>query len=158
MLEYKEIKFVPAYDKRHENPRKNYGIHGAEIRFTVGENKGQFVHFSLYTNWFLPETQKWLDARVLARGVTQFSLAANYHPDTNGLGYHSPYPVYEGQEPAQLECEFLDGEPCYSAQHDSGLQGYLDALIAGGLDALWGKLEAYYRRVFADAERRAKDA
>lgn len=148
MLGYKEIRFVPAYDKRHEDPRKNYGIHGAEIHFVIGESKGQFVYFQMMTNWLLPQTQQWLDARVLARGVDQIALDAHYHPDTSALGYHSPWPTYENQEPCREDCEFLNGAACYSGDHYSGIQGYLETLIASGLDALWEKLEAYYQEIF----------
>lgn len=152
MLEYKEIVFRPAYDKRHEDPRKNYGIHGAEIQFALGESGGQFVYFVMMTKWMLPHVRREMDVRLLARGMTQLDLDMHYHPDTVRLGYHSPRPIYEGQEMQREECELLDGKPCYCGEHYSSIEGYLKILVAGGLDALWEQMEAYYWEMFNDAE------
>lgn len=47
------IEIVPAYDKRHSNPEKNYGIHGSEIRmFSRGEYG--VVQFRIFTHRMLP--------------------------------------------------------------------------------------------------------
>lgn len=38
-----EIKVIPAFDKRHADPSKNYGIHGAEMLFILTGEKGAVV-------------------------------------------------------------------------------------------------------------------
>lgn len=57
----REISFSPAYDKRHIDPSKDYGIHGVEMRWYVKSSEGA-VQFVVYTNWMLPSTYKnWLE-------------------------------------------------------------------------------------------------
>ena len=41
----REIRWRPAFDKRHSDPKKNYGIHGVEMKWllTVPDGFIQFV-------------------------------------------------------------------------------------------------------------------
>lgn len=45
-----------AYDKRHKNPAKNYGIHGIDLIMALKGELGA-TQFVLYTNRQLPEVQ-----------------------------------------------------------------------------------------------------
>jgi hypothetical protein len=50
------ITFSAAYDKQHKDPNKNYGIHGVDMRMVLQGELGA-MSFTLFTNWYLPETQ-----------------------------------------------------------------------------------------------------
>lgn len=67
------------------------------------------------------------------------------------LGYHSPKPMYKGQEPMSGKCHVLNGKCYYDG---SGLNAdlLLEGFLAGGTEWLWPKLEEYYRHVFEGAE------
>src|SRR5215467_3220628 len=85
------VTFEPAYDKRHPDPKKNYGIHGVTLRMVLKGPEGA-VQFVLYTNWQLPHvTKEWED-----RPDSPQTL---WKPLPADLGYHSPKPMYEGQRP-----------------------------------------------------------
>ena len=51
------IKFSSAFDKRHKDPSKDYGIHGVDLYMAVIGKKGA-ISFTLFTNWMLPEVQE----------------------------------------------------------------------------------------------------
>lgn len=70
-------------------------------------------------------------------------------PDAWDLGYHSPKPIYEGQEPNK-ECDLLPGGECY--YDGSGLNGkpHVEPFLAGGPDYIWGVLREDYDARFGD--------
>lgn len=188
----------PAFDKRDPDPRKDYGIHGAEMLFVLKGEKGA-VQFMLYTNWQLPHVSKEHDEKVLAmanklagRPLDQTMLNVMYHPLPADVGYHSPVPMYEGQKPIgatkilqeammrnvermrkarekgeemDMEkwekweetsedtgtftpCEWLDGKPCYYDGSGLAAQEYFKVLVTEGSEAVWKKLEEYYKETF----------
>lgn len=65
----KIIKFAPAYDKRHSDPKKNYGVHGVELKFILKGEEGA-VQFVIFTNWMLPNVQKEQDAKLSDHYIT----------------------------------------------------------------------------------------
>jgi len=101
MSEFTQIvEFTPAYDKRDPDPKKNYGIHGVELRMVLKGPEGA-VQFVLYTQWMLPHVQKETDKRTVQKilaGGAAIDLDVFYHPMPADLGYHSPKPMYEGQK------------------------------------------------------------
>lgn len=136
----RDIYFTAAYDKRHPDPGKNYGIHGAEMRFVLSGDEGA-VQFLLYTNWYLPHVTRELESK--RDGKYNYFL-----PMPADIGYHSPKPIYEGQEVMAETCEYLGGKPCY--YDGSGLQAevYFEVLVSEGGEALWKKMEHYYHELF----------
>lgn len=90
-----------AWDKRSDNPAKNYGVHGMDLYFEVKRaNIGATARF--FTNWHLEIVLYWWKSRGIS-------------PSSNeGLGsidYHSPIALYEGQTPTTL-CKVTGGN-CY---------------------------------------------
>lgn len=139
----KRIEFSPAFDKRNHDPKKNYGIHGVDIRFVLIGERGA-VQFVLYTNWYLPHVADDLWTRHPAH------LRAFFGPmPPADVGYHSPVPQYEGQEPIGNNCQYLNG-PCY--YDGSGLRANdaFKVLVEEGDDGLWKYLEQYYRDTFGE--------
>ena len=137
----RKIYFEPAYDKRNPDEAKNYGIHGLDIRFVLKGDKGA-VQFVIYTNWQLPHVQK-----ELARKATKDNLFL-YLPMPADVGWHSPVPIYQDQEPISEECEYLDGKPCYYDGSTFHAEKVFDILVAEGDEAVWKYLEDYYNQVF----------
>lgn len=78
-----QVDFSPAFDKRHTDPSKNYGIHGVNMRFVLTGEKGA-SQFLVYTNWHLPSVSK--------EGWSDFML----EPMGADVGYHAKSPQYEG--------------------------------------------------------------
>jgi hypothetical protein len=95
----------------------------------------------LYTGWHLPHVRD----EFKARGWDSEPLPAD-------VGYHSPVPMYEDQEPITKECEYLDGKPCY--YDGSGLRAdeVFDILATEGSDGVWRELEAFYLSTFGELE------
>lgn len=137
------VKFTPAFDKRHADDNKNYGIHGVDMHMALKGKRGA-TQFTLFTNWHLPHVQKELDEKE--------SNHEFCHPLPADVGYHSLTPQYEGQESLTKECEYLDGKPCY--YDGSGLQALkvFDLLVEKGSEAVWKELEDRYVSLFGALE------
>ena len=120
----REIIFQAAYDKRTEG----YGRHGVDIRFVLKGDAGA-VQFVMFTDWPFND------------------LPSNLFPMAADLGYHSPTPRYEGQDPT-TECPYLDGKTCYYDGSGLNAEPVMQKLFTGGSDAVWAELESYYAETF----------
>ncbi len=131
------IELTPAFDKRHSDPSKNYGIHGVDLRMILQGKLGA-VQFVLYTNWQLPH----VTAEQNNRKGHLFC-----QPLPADLGYHAPTPQHEGQ-PSQPNCPYLDGQPCY--YDGSGLQAeaVYQTLLTEGSEGVWNVLKQKYKSLF----------
>lgn len=146
----KKIIFRPAYDRRHPDPKKDYGIHGVECWFYLIGEKG-VVQFKVYTQWMLPHVQQEHDDRCMRNikmnaEYSDKTFEWNYHPKAWDIGYHSPVPLYEGQTKME-RCDFFEGG-CYYDGSSTAADEYLEVLIAKGSKAIWKKMKEYYRNVF----------
>ena len=130
----KIVRIYPAYDNRHPDPAKNYGIHGAEMGFYLKGKKGA-VQFLLYTNWHLPHIQKELSRERM-------------QPQPVDLGYHSPKPTYKGHTVIDKHCEFLDGKKCYYDGSTSNAYEIFNILVKEGDEGMWKELDQYYKSCF----------
>jgi hypothetical protein len=138
----REVVFTPAFDKRNKDPKKNYGVHGVDLRMCLHGEAGT-VQFVVFTNWHLPHVRDELNARFTPdRAWLKDPIAAD-------LGYHSKRPLYDGQEPMGGECSVI-GCACYYDGSGLNAEPVLDLLIHEGSDAVWKRLEAYYADVFGD--------
>jgi hypothetical protein len=130
------VEFRPAWDKRHADPKRNYGIHGVELRFLVQGPLGA-TQFVMYSGWNLKHV----------REERRDDRTASYFPMAADLGYHSPRPMYEGQEPMQ-HCDLLPAGTCYYDGSGLNAEPVMESLIEEGDDAVWRKLEDEYRYRF----------
>ena len=151
------MRFRPAWDKRDPDPAKDYGVHGVELLMVVKGPEGA-VQFLLYTGWMLPETIGVPDEEKISGVLTRYREASRSFANGNllaplpaDLGYHSSRPMYEGHEPIESECEFVDG-PCY--YDGSSLRAWVpfELLLRQGDEGVWRYLEKYYESVFQDGE------
>ncbi len=142
----REICFFPAWDKRSDDPKKNYGIHGVELRFhLVGPDLA--VQFVLYTNWQLPHVREELDAKTTNPCYPHLLC----HPMAADLGYHSRTPRYDDQKPMLGSCDLLGGAPCYYDGSALNAERIYDVLLREGDKGVWRELQAYYESLLAEA-------
>ena len=137
----KLITLSPAFDKRHPDPNKNYGIHGVNLRFVLVGSEGA-TQFVLFTNWQLPHVSKEHLATSSAREIELFFM-----PMPADLGYHSKVPQYEGQEPMNQDCEYVNGI-CYYDGSGLNAEKIYDVLLKEGDEGVWRELEEYYQELF----------
>lgn len=137
----REIFFRPAFDRRSDDPKKNYGVHGVEIAFFLTGAEG-VVQFIVYTNWQLPHVQSATDARPLNDHPYMF-----HKPMAADLGYHSRVPRHEGQTMLRDDCDLLGG-PCYYDGSSLNAKPVFDVLLEKGSDGVWESLEGFYVEVF----------
>lgn len=134
----RRVSFHPAFDKRHPDPSKNYGIGAATIQFVL-IGPGGATQFVMSTGWYLPHVRAGL--------LDKADLFLK--PDGWDVGYHSPVPQYDGQEPmGSGPCEYLNGRPCYYDGSGLAAEPVLDALLREGDAAVWRVLEQRYCELF----------
>ena len=135
----REIQFSKAFDRRNPDPKKNYGVHCAEMRFLL-KKKDKAVQFVLFTGWDLPHVRE--ERSSTGKGIfTGTVMPAD-------LGYHSPKPMYEGQTLINKEpCPYI-GVPCYYDGSGLNAEQPYEVLVTEGEEALWDFLEGYYERTF----------
>lgn len=135
-----EIELMPAFDKRNLNPKKDYGIHGVEMRMILSGELGA-VQFVVYTNWQLPH----IDAE---KGHREDGLFCK--PMGADVGYHSPTPQYEGQT-SQDKCPYLDNKPCYYDGSGLAAESMLNnVLLPEGSEGVWKALKERYIDIFGE--------
>lgn len=136
----------PAWDKRNPDPKKNYGIHGVEIRMVLKGPKGA-TQFLWYTNIQLPHVRK----ETLMKHVGDFKLLELFsRPMGADVGYHSPKPLYEEQKPMDRECPYVEGGKCYYDGSSLYGQEVGERLVAEGGEAVWKVLEDEYQKNFGE--------
>jgi hypothetical protein len=89
------------------------------------------------------------------KGTVQFKVWSTSYagPDTYmavDKGYHSPRPLWEGQEIVENHCKYLEGLPCYYDGTGSGAELLEKKYRLEGLDAFWAELEEFYRYQFEE--------
>lgn len=166
----RQLEILPAFDRRSTNPKKNYGIHGVEMRWYLIGKKG-VVQFVLFTNWQLDH----VEAETF--GDWKSPKQENHHralckPMAADIGYHSPVPMFDGHNvvwPTRIIkdpkkkgllgykfpkigkkppiCQFF-GKPCYYDGSSSYAEVPFEALKSGGEEALWKFMEGYYADTF----------
>lgn len=145
----KEFKIRPAFDKRHADPKKNYGIHGCELWFYLTGPLG-VIQFGMTTGWFLPHVDKELRERERAEP----SKYSSFKPMGIDIGYHSPVPLYEGARRmgAKGECHVLPDSECYYDGSSLQADPIMAGLIEHGSDWVWTELERQYHMRFEEKQ------
>ena len=137
----RQIEFKPAFDKRNSDPSKNYGIHGLEIIFLLKKEKAT-MQFQIYTNWHLPNVQKWLNKKAVGEKLSY--IGALFNPMGADVGCHSKQPMYKGQEPTTQNCKYTDGI-CYYDGSSLQARELLERFITEGEEIVWATLEKRYQ-------------
>ena len=135
------IRFSPAF-------RDEVGIASGKSSDNYGQGSVGFeaylkgphgaVQFKMGTDWTISDCEFHYPRK-----------AHNFGPSAHDLGYHSPLPMYDGQEPISDECEFLaDGGACYYDGSGLNAQKVMARFFREGLPGVWWELEDYYRERF----------
>jgi hypothetical protein len=127
----KIVTFSAAFDRRHTDPNKNYGIHGVELRMVLRGPLGA-TQFLLYTNWMLPH-------------VTLQLPNALQRPLPSDRGYHWSTPQYEGQK--CRDCDLLPSGKCYYDGSSLSADDTFRLLLEKGDAGVWGDLEEFYNEL-----------
>lgn len=143
----RKIVFSPAFDKRDPDPKKNYGIHGVTMHWYLKGDKG-VIQFVIYTNWQLPHVWKEQDQKPCDPDPDYRHFMCR--PMPADIGYHSPKPMYEGQEPIRVSCDVLDGKTCYYDGSSLNADPIFDLLVKEGGEAVWKEMERYYHQTFEE--------
>lgn len=133
----RDIQFSPAFDKRHPDPRKNYGIESVTMCWLLRGPVG-VIQFKVSTGWNLPH-------------VVRCSSDAVDFPMATDLGYHSPHPMYDDHMLVSEECSVLGG-PCYYDGSTLNAEEPLRLLIEQGHEAVWDHMKNYYKSLFEGGE------
>jgi hypothetical protein len=136
----REIRFTPAFDKRDDDPKKNYGIHGVEMQWFVTGPLGT-IQFIVYTNWQLPHIYKEWDVKPAVDSKFPHLLC---RPMPSDLGYHSPKQMYDGQDVMTGSCEWVEGGTCYYDGSSLNAERIFIILVEEGHEAVWKALEEEY--------------
>ena len=145
-LQFEErIEVTPAWDKRDDDPHKNYGIGGVDFRFALLEKTtGTAMVFVLGTHWH------WLDAVPGFGGEGVHSLTPKMGPMPYDLGYHSPKPMYEGQEPIESECSYVGGGQCFYDGSTLAAEPLFDILLREGREGVFQTLREQWEGRFGE--------
>lgn len=131
------------FDRRDPDDRKNYGIHGIDIFYILVGQKGA-VQFAFTVDKFLPhieleERPKW--------APTRFS---RNHFSGLDVGYHSPHPMWDGQEP--MACDIIETGKCYAdgsiLRADEWVKEIFSVRGSHPEELLWKKMEQEYEERF----------
>jgi hypothetical protein len=136
----RRIEFRGAFDKRHTDPSKDYGVHGMDLRFVLIGPKGA-TQFLCYTGLHLPHVREELFRK---RRGEKYDLGAPMGAD---IGYHAREPQYEGQSVIQDDCPYVGG-PCYYGGSGLAAEEFMPTFLAEGDDAVWTMLRERYDDVF----------
>lgn len=131
----KIVRFEPAYEKEGS-------IGAVRIRFVLKGELGA-IQFLLGTDWYTENKQR----EFYDHPCSYFEV----EPKGWDVGYHSPKPMHENDEPISNTCEFLDGRPCYYDGSSLAAEPIRDRLLAEGDAAVWEELERRYVDTFGEA-------
>ena len=135
------ITFRPGFVCENIGKSYGHGRHGMELLFLLKGEKGA-MQFLLYTGWG-PDWEEF----------SQPNGISHLFPMPADLGYHSPKPMYEGQEPVLdgEDCPWL-GVPCYYDGSGLAANAAFKVLVQGGEEALWDFLEEAYKSRFDEMD------
>ena len=136
------LEVEPAFDKRHSDPNKNYGIHGVTLRFLL-RKPDAVMQFVVYSGWHLKHVRN--EGTVT---VEKYPFTYWQEPMAADIGYHAKKPLYDGQL-SMDGCERLDGDPCFYDGSTLNAEPVLEAFIEKGFDGVWEALEESYADRFA---------
>ena len=140
----KVIEFTPAYDKRHTNPKKNYGIGAVMIVFVLKGKKGA-VSATFGTDWFMESTIKEYREKGNTNLPPPIVLRGKEDLGVRGwdIGVHNPVKQYDSQK--ERDCPWTKTGKCHYDLSGMRAEPYGKALIEKGSDEIWKMLEKEYK-------------
>lgn len=136
----REVIIRPAFDKRHKDPSKNYGVHGCDLCMYLHGPKAT-IQFIVYTHWHLPHVQE----ELIPKSVHYYpdgECFSTLTPIPADLGYHADESQYE--EHQKYDCTLRPQGFCYYAGSGCAASGVWNTLVTKGSEGVWEELEEYY--------------
>lgn len=134
------LQITMPFDRRHSDPKKNYGIGSMSFRMVYLKNDNA-TQFTFSVPFYLPH---------VARNLPHDSLCKGMGYD---VGYHANKPQFVGQTPMD-KCDIIAEGKCY--YDGSGLAAderfKMFILQKDAFDWAWSKLEADWQGRFENLE------
>ncbi len=149
------VQFRPAFDKRSENPKENYGIGSMTIKFIL-KGKDGAVQVLLNTSIYLPETIEEYK-RIGNKNKTTPTDLRDEDGKPKGIecwdvGFHSKEKPSYMNKNDKRDCDIL-GECYYDGSSLRGREERIAELFTEkGEEVVWNYLEDYYKEIFAKNE------
>lgn len=118
------VVFVPAWDRRSNDPVTNMGQHCVEIRFLLRGEAGT-VCYRIFTHWYL-------------------GMEYNGLPCDAGISYHQETPEDENDH---NRCDLNRRGHCHCDVGFSAADGLFEKLVWEGDSAVWEELRKHYERL-----------
>lgn len=143
----RQLEFQTAYDGRDEPG--NYGIHGCELKLILKGEEGAST-LLVFTGWHLPHVTAEWGERPPSTFLTR--------PNGVDISYHSATrPAWLEGEPEEVDnmhhrddCAYTKSGECWYDGSALRAEGFVDLLIAKGMDAVWEALRAEYIATFRE--------
>lgn len=121
-----------AYEERHEDPSKDYGVAGVTLGFVVIGSEGA-VEWELLTNSYLPATEEAYKERKISF----------LGPTAGPVWWHWRTPRWENHDD-RGQCEWLQADHCFSDIGFSIGDEVNKAFTNYGYDGVFNKLKVLY--------------
>jgi len=118
------IQFRPAFNRRHPDPAKDYGI-GAVLMVFILHGPDGAAQYIVNTGWYLP------------------GLGADAKGEGFSINYHAKQPNYEGQPASDEACPWTGG-PCYCDGSALAGEKLFHEFVRRGEEVVWAELEEWY--------------
>jgi len=128
----RQLTITPPFDRRHPDPKKNYGIGGMTLHCLVIKDK-KAVQFLAYLPVHLPEVTDEL--------WNKHGTYNSFKGMGADVGYHSPTPMFDDQEPMKEKCPYI-GCACYYDGSSLRADEWYKVFLREGLGRIWEMLEA----------------
>lgn len=92
-------------------------------------------------------------------GCITFEVNTAWYPDSVDflskakgaiIGYHCHKPQFEGHQPSEHDCAWIDFKPCYFDLSALQADPAFTALLHDGTEGAWKILEIYYQEKFGE--------
>jgi len=142
----RQLEFRTAYDGRDEPP--DYGIHGCDLKLILKGEEGATT-LLVFTGWNLPHVVAEWGNRPPSRFLTT--------PQGVDIGYHAAErPAWLDEEHDDLhfrdDCAYTKGGKCWCDGSVLRAEGFVDVLIADGMDACWELIRNEYISTFRERQ------
>lgn len=148
----REIQITKAFDKRNDDPKKDYGIGSCRLYFIVKGNKGA-VTIDFFTNWFLESTVK----EYSEIGIRKNRMDGTKDTVKTKINLHEGIPIHSGvfsihnkkktKYTTKTKCPVL-GDYCYPDISCMYGNKFLPILLSKGSDGVFKELEKEYKLRF----------
>lgn len=134
--EHRQVLFAPSFHRCGPTPSTDYGIGSVRMLFVL-RHEGWAMTWDVFTGWMMP-AEAFKAANPTCTHPRHVGGTPPSDPSGGAVDWHSPNPLYEGQEGGD-ECCWLGG-PCYL---DSGFilgSDLLALLCTDGDTAVWTRM------------------